>query len=95
MIIGMGENLNLSNQNAIPHEGLQLWMNLVSLFKSEKLLRVKGLLNIDNRPVALHVVHHLFYFLEEQERRPSHERHLRIVFITGFFAREEIDHLQC
>ena len=50
----------------------------------EQLLRVKGILNLDDepQPVAIHGVQHVFHSPSRLIRWPDEDRRSRIVFIT-------------
>ena len=37
-------------------EGLRLWLNALGRFRGPKLLRMKGLINVDGEPVIVHAV---------------------------------------
>jgi G3E family GTPase len=63
-------------------ETLQGWLETLSAYLGPDLLRVKGLLNLDGEPVALHGVQHLFYPLARLPGWPDADRSSRIVFIT-------------
>jgi G3E family GTPase len=63
-------------------EGLQGWLETLSVYLGPDLLRVKGLLNLAGEPVALHGVQHLFYPLARLPGWPDADRSSRIVFIT-------------
>jgi G3E family GTPase len=68
---------------------------LVASF-GEKLLRVKGILNIANqpdRPAVIHGVQHVFHPLQWLERWPSDDRRTRLVFITRDVERETVEAL--
>jgi G3E family GTPase len=68
---------------------------LVASF-GEKMLRVKGILNIANqpdRPAVIHGVQHVFHPLQWLERWPSDDRRTRLVFITRDVERETVEAL--
>ena len=66
---------------------------LVASF-GEKMLRVKGILNIaghPDRPAVIHGVQHVFHPLQWLERWPSDDRRTRLVFITRDVERETVE----
>lgn len=61
----------------------------------EKLLRLKGILNVRDRPDApavIHGVHHVLFPVSWLERWPDEGRDSRLVFITQGLDRQEIQH---
>jgi hypothetical protein len=71
--------------------GAALWLNLISRLYGRKLLRVKGVLNVDGKPVAIHVVQMLVHEPISLEDWPSDDRHSRLVFIGCGITRAEIE----
>ncbi len=63
---------------------LEAAIELLRSAHGERLLRVKGLLNVveSEHPFVIHGVQHVFYPVEMLERWPSSDRRSRIVFIT-------------
>ena len=59
----------------------------------EKLLRIKGILNIvgRDRPIAVHGVQHMFHDPAELAEWPDDDRRSRIVFITHDLDRSVIE----
>lgn len=72
-------------------EGLQMWMGMLGDFRGPNLLRIKGLVNIQDRPIVIQAVQHMFFPLTELEDWPDDDRTSRIVFIVRDIAREEIE----
>ena len=71
--------------------GLQMWFDQMAALRGPNLLRVKGILNVEGRPIAVHAVQHLFHPPEELDRWPSDDRRSRIVFITHKLQRADIE----
>jgi G3E family GTPase len=66
---------------------------LVASF-GDKLLRVKGILNVaghPDRPAVIHGVQHVFHPLQWLERWPSDDRRTRLVFITRDVKKDTIE----
>jgi len=71
--------------------GLEMWLNMLAALRGAKLLRVKGLLDVDGTPVVIHAVQTLIHEPVELARWPDEDRRSRLVFITRDMAREEIE----
>ncbi|HEX6064172.1 MAG TPA: GTP-binding protein [Longimicrobiales bacterium] len=71
--------------------GLEMWLNMLAALRGARLLRVKGLLNVDGTPVAIHAVQTLIHEPVTLERWPDEDRRSRLVFITRDMSREEIE----
>jgi G3E family GTPase len=78
-------------EEAVTAAGLAAWLNLLATLKGAKLLRVKGLINVEGRPVAVHAVQSVIHEPVELEAWPSADRSSRIVFITRDMARAELE----
>jgi G3E family GTPase len=71
--------------------GLAVWLNLLASLRGAQLLRFKGLLNVEGRPVLVQAVQTLIHEPVPLERWPDAERRSRLVFITRGMARAEIE----
>ncbi len=71
--------------------GLILWLNLLAGLRGANLLRVKGLLNVEGNPVAVHAVQTLIDEPVALERWPDAERRSRLVFITRDMPRAALE----
>ena len=71
--------------------GMSAWLTALASLRGAKLLRVKGLLNVDGEPVAVHAVQTLIHEPVALARWPDAERRSRIVFITRDMSREQIE----
>jgi len=78
-------------EEAVTAAGLAAWLNLLAALKGANLLRVKGLLNVEGRPVAVHVVQSVIHEPVELASWPSADRSSRMVFITRDLARAELE----
>ncbi|MGH6692542.1 MAG: CobW family GTP-binding protein [Gammaproteobacteria bacterium] len=82
---------------AVRHEapvtgaGLAAWLNLMATLKGANLLRVKGLVNVEGNPVAVHVVQSVIHEPLTLDSWPSADRGTRIVFITRGMPREDVE----
>ena len=78
-------------EEAVTAAGLAAWLNLLAALKGANLLRVKGLVNVEGRPVAVHAVQSVIHEPVELASWPSADRGSRIVFITCDMARPELE----
>lgn len=69
---------------AVDWTAFGLWLTMLLNRHGERVLRVKGILNIagEERPVAIHGVQHLVHTPVHMERWPDEDRRSRIVFIV-------------
>ena len=75
----------------VTFSGLEVWMGLLRDVKGPSLLRIKGIVNIDGRPIVIQAVQHMFHPPSELPEWPDDDRRSRIVFITRDVSREEIE----
>jgi len=71
--------------------GLTAWLTALTSLRGANLLRVKGLLNVEGRPVAVHAVQTLIHEPLTLAHWPDADRRSRLVFITRDMAREDIE----
>lgn len=71
--------------------GLTAWLTAIASLRGAELLRVKGLLNVDGAPVAVHAVQTLIHEPVTLARWPDAERRSRLVFITRGMDRAAIE----
>ena len=65
--------------------GYAAWVDLLKQFRGPNVLRMKGLLNIQEspkKPVVVHAVQHVFYPPARLDRWPTEDHRSRIVIIT-------------
>ncbi|WP_114395082.1 CobW family GTP-binding protein [Oleisolibacter albus] len=85
----------------ITHEAPLPWDDLVGFFETvaklqgDNLLRVKGLLNVEeaDRPIVIHGVQHLFHPPVQLEAWPTDDHRTRIVFIVKDLTKDTIQAL--
>jgi G3E family GTPase len=76
------------------HEGILAdWLELLMSFAGSRILRVKGILNVEGhaQPVVMHGVQHIFHPLVSLPAWPSGDRCSRLVFITHGISRDVIE----
>ncbi len=74
----------LESDTLMPKSGFDLFLDLLRQAHGPHLLRVKGIIGLDDepdRPVVIHGVQHVFHPPVSLERWPNDERKTRIVFI--------------
>ena len=71
--------------------GMTAWLTALASLRGAKLLRVKGLLNVDGEPVAVHAVQTLIHEPVTLAHWPDADRRSRVVFITREMSREQIE----
>lgn len=75
----------------ISAEGLTAWLTALASLRGAELLRVKGLLNVEGAPVAVHAVQTLIHEPVTLQHWPDTERRSRLVFIARGMSRAAIE----
>ena len=65
-------------------------MELLTKLRGPDLLRAKGIVNVDGKPVVVQGVQHIFHPPVELDRWPSADTGTRLVFITRNITPEAI-----
>ena len=81
----------LRHEAPVSGSGLTAWLNMLAGLRGADLLRVKGIVNVEGRPVVVQAVQSVLHEPVELERWPTADRDSRIVFITRDMARAEIE----
>jgi G3E family GTPase len=83
----------LTIDKPVAWQGLVMWLEMLLATHGESLLRVKGILNVEDQdtPVAIHGVQHVFHPPVTLPAWPDGERRSRIVFITRDMGRAAIE----
>lgn len=71
-------------------DAFRLWLNAITRFRGSRLLRMKGLANVDGVPVLIQAVQDVVHEPVALAEWPSDDRRTRIVFITDGLERDEI-----
>ena len=74
----------------VTETGVVAWLHLLASLRGANLLRMKALLNVEGRPVAVHAVQTLIDEPVRLDDWPDSERRSRLVFITRDIARADI-----
>ncbi len=82
---------SLTLDEPVTTAGLSAWLTGLASLCGAELLRMKGLLNVEGRPVAVHAVQTLIHEPVTLEHWPDDERRSRLVFITRGMERAAIE----
>ena len=88
---GNVQSFSIRHAAPVTRAGLVLWLDLLAGMKGRDLLRVKGVLNVEGEPVAVHAVQRIVHEPMPLAAWPDAERASRIVFITRGIARAAIE----
>ena len=75
----------------VTRAGLVLWLDKLAGLKGAQLLRMKGVLNVEGEPVAVHAVQRIVHEPVFLPRWPDAERRSRLVFITRGLERAAVE----
>lgn len=78
----------------LPWEGVATWFDMILATQGERILRLKGILNVrgENRPIAIHGVQHVFHPPAPLSAWPEGDpRTSRLVFITRNLSRQAVE----
>jgi len=81
----------LYHDEPVSLSGLMVWLNMLASLRGANLLRVKGLINVDGAPIAVHAVQTIIHEPVQLARWPDEERRSRLVFITRDMERVEVE----
>ncbi|MDH3740910.1 MAG: GTP-binding protein [Hyphomicrobiales bacterium] len=87
---------SIANDKAISLWGFELFLELLRSYHGPNLLRVKGIVKLDddeNRPMVIHGVQHVFHPPARLDAWPDDDHRSRLVFITKDIERGELDKL--
>lgn len=78
------QTFSVALEGAVPFNRFALWLSMLTQFHGDHLLRVKGLLRVDDdeKPVVVQSVQHVVYPTESLPRWPDEDRRSRLVFIA-------------
>jgi G3E family GTPase len=82
---------SLRHEAPISGSGLTAWLNMLAGLRGANLLRVKGLVNVEGKAVAVHAVQSVLHEPLVLDCWPSDDRSSRIVFITRDMERTEVE----
>jgi G3E family GTPase len=73
--------------------GFSSALDLLATLRGPDLLRVKGIVNVEGKPVVVQGVQHIFHPPVALDRWPSADKHTRLVFITRGITSQTIHNL--
>jgi G3E family GTPase len=85
------ESFVLRRPGEIDGPNLVIWLNLLSTLKGERLLRLKAILNVEGRPIAIHAAQTVVHEPVELSEWPSQDRDSRFVVISQGSIRTEFE----
>ncbi|MFV3129594.1 CobW family GTP-binding protein [Niveispirillum sp. KHB5.9] len=85
----------IRSDKPLPWDGLVTFFETVAKAQGDNILRVKGLLNVEEaeRPIVIHGVQHLFHPPVQLDAWPTADHSTRIVFIVKDLKRETVQEL--
>ncbi|NNE22339.1 MAG: GTP-binding protein [Rhizobiales bacterium] len=87
---------SIANDTAISLWGFELFLELLRSYHGPNLLRVKGIVKLEDdesRPMVIHGVQHVFHPPARLDAWPDDDHRSRLVFITKDIERGELDKL--
>ncbi len=83
----------LTWESPLDWDGFNRWLSAVRANWADRLLRVKGVLNVvgEDQPLVIHGVHHVFHPPTLLARWPDDDHRSRLVFITRDLARADVE----
>jgi G3E family GTPase len=85
------QSFTLWHDAPVTRAGLVLWLDKLAGLRGSQLLRVKGVLNVEGEPVAVHAVQRIVHEPIVLARWPDDERRSRLVFITRGLERQAVE----
>jgi G3E family GTPase len=84
------KSFSFTLEKPITLAALSVWISMLATFKAANLLRVKGILNVEGRPLVIHGIRHLFHSPAYLEKWPSEERRSQLVMIARDMSWNEL-----
>lgn len=75
----------------VAKSALAVWLTMLASFRGAELLRVKGIVNVEGRPMVINAVQFVLHEPIELAEWPSEDRHTHIVFIVQDLKREDLE----
>jgi G3E family GTPase len=85
------DTFTLVRDGPVTRAGLILWLDQMAGLEGPRLLRMKGVLNVEGEPVAVHAVQKIVHEPVFLPRWPDEERRSRLVFITRGLERAAVE----
>ena len=84
-------SFSLRREGEISSENVVMWLNLLATMKGKNLLRLKAILNVDGKPVAIHATQTIVHEPIQLNQWPSVDRSSRFVVISRGVIRKEFE----
>ena len=75
-------SISVNIKHEITKDGLKLWLNALARFKSNNLLRMKGIVRVGNKVLLINAVQKVFHEPIVLDKWPFNDEKSKIVFIT-------------
>jgi G3E family GTPase len=76
-------SLSLKRDGIITGNSFVIWLNLLATMKGKNILRLKAILNVEGKPIALHGTHTIIHEPIEMNQWPSADQSSRFVLISN------------
>jgi|TARA_B100002003_G_scaffold197688_1_gene188194 G3E family GTPase len=82
-------------EERLPWEQLASWLELLTTYRGDDILRIKGMLNVaeSETPIVVHGVQHMFHPPVQLDAWPDDDHRSRIVFITRDLGRDIVENM--
>ncbi|MBT4491469.1 MAG: GTP-binding protein [Rhodospirillaceae bacterium] len=82
-------------EERLPWEQVASWLELLTTYRGDDILRIKGMLNVaeSETPVVVHGVQHMFHPPVQLDAWPDDDHRSRIVFITRGLTRDVVENM--
>ena len=84
-------SISINYKNKITKEGLKLWLNALARFKSNNLLRMKGIIKVGRKVILINSVQKVFHEPVYLNKWPFKDKISKIIFITKNIEKKEIE----
>jgi G3E family GTPase len=80
-------------EERLPWEQVASWLELLTTYRGDDILRIKGMLNVaeSETPIVVHGVQHMFHPPVQLDAWPDDDHRSRIVFITRDLGRDVVE----
>ncbi len=85
------QTFSISLDVPVTKSALAVWLTMLASFRGADLLRVKGVINVEGKPMVINAVQFVLHEPFELELWPSEDRRSHIVFIVQDMRREELE----
>jgi len=86
------ETFSVRREGEISSTSMVIWLNMLASLKGENLLRMKAILNIEGKPVAIHAAQTIVHQPTTLDEWPDDSRDSRFVVISQGSIRRDFEH---